>query len=225
MLPKDGSDSAWVQWASTASPLQLTVALSPREIRKVSIPKETLFLLRKAGKLEFAARVNDDPPLPLIYDSELALNFLSSNDPIHAAKMNYAEDVAGQTARAKFEIRSLTGEDPKGFVPGNGSLSLPVVDALKSQSYLWTLGSFPEGEWRNGSILTASTAQEKTFWVYAAHSLSGLLHDPKWYLNPPKKSVSETRELVAQLLKDIAAANRDSVTPIIVFDEKRAAVI
>ncbi len=223
VVPQSGGGSNWSHWASTASNLNFTVALSPRELRKISASKDALQTLRKARKLEIAARLNDDPPLPLVDDLELAMNYMSSQVPF-GLRMNYREDVTIQIAQARDYFRSQFGEDPKGFVPGNGSLSLAVADALRGQNFAWTLGGFPEGEWKRGSILNAGNSQERVFWVYGVHPVSEMLHDPQWFRGAPRKGPAETQRIVADMLAEISKANQEGSTPMVVFDEKRALV-
>lgn len=222
ILPDPAKQNAWIHHLSTASPLQFTVALSPSDLRNLGSSKDQVLAMTKAAKLEVAARLTYNPPMALIYDSELALTYLETPLPHFPAKLNYANDIAALSAKTRADFKNFLGDFPKGFVPSDGSVSLPVIEMLKQQGFDWVIAGFPASEWRNGDILNSSTSREKTLWVYSVSPLSQGLHDSQWMVNAAKRGPADTKAAVERMFDEISAAGEEGIIPIVVFDEKRS---
>lgn len=205
------AENSWIEILEKVPELRLTVALSAEDLALLMPLQKRLIELRNKGKLEIALRLNGDPPLPLIYDLDLAKMFLQGDLTLPPAKISWPEDVTGRIVRGKLAYKSFFSDVPRGFVPGGGSLNLPIAEFLKKQQFLWAVGGFPESEWGPGTVLTMRTAFEDPFLVFSAHPFSNGFHF---------KSMGE--KMAVQDLLNHLSENPSSI-PAIVLDASHCA--
>ena len=171
-LEKDG----WLGKLEQYPDLRLTVAFSSQDSRWLAGVRSQIVQLKNQSKLELALRLNGDPPLPLIYDLDLAKIHLGLNAQLPSVKIAWPEDVMGQIIREKMDFKEFWNDWPKGFVPGGGSLNLPIAEFLKKQKFYWVLAGFPESEWQKGAILTLQEGKEVPLLVLNADPLANLFY-------------------------------------------------
>lgn len=212
---------SWLSALEQFPELRFTIAFSPQDYSQLSSLRSRLQALRKKGKLDAALRLDGDPPLPLIYDLDLAKIFLSPNLSFPSTKIAWPEDVTGQILKAKMDFKFFWGDAPKGFVPGGGCLNLPITEFLKNQKFQWSIAGFPETEWSEEAVLSLNENQEEPFLIFMPHPLSKLFSSGS---NPsPGPDFARTAsEMVQTMLKELQTTN-DAIS-IVIFDELHSRV-
>lgn len=129
--------------------LRLTVAaaaegLSPEE-------RQRLAPFVAEGRLEFAARIPGDPPLPLIFDIRAAALRYEGQPP--ATDLARPQDLADRLALEREAFRSAWGVVPAGLVPAGGALSMDMLPLVRNLGFQWVaVGDYRSPESSQGWI-------------------------------------------------------------------------
>lgn len=217
ILPADQTlkETQWLELLERSNHLRVTAALSGKDLTPLTDSKNQILELKAKSKLEIAVRIANNPPLPLIYDTNSLKTFLSSGIVLPANAVACPEDVFNQILRNKLEVWKFLDEVPAGFVPGGGSLSLPIVEFLQKQKFTWTIGGFPIEEWSPGIISRFGDERDKSIAVFSADPVSNLIHSDD-------RVSASTQPWIQSLFAEIQQASQNGWIPVVVFDEASA---
>lgn len=208
----------WLEIFEKFPEIRLTVALSPEDFASLESSKNRIMELMKEGRVEIASRLDGDPPLPIIYDLEQIRMFLPPDLSLPSRKIAWPEDVSTRVMKTRTKIARWIGKFPAGFVPGGGSLSLPIAEFLKKQKFIWTVGGFPKEEWFPGEFFHYKD-ETSSIHLFSPCLASDILYNAEIGI-----SSSSEKEWGEKMFQEIQQMDRSASAPLIVFDEKHAVV-
>ncbi len=212
-----GKDSTWVQTAEKFPSAKITAAISQEDIAGLKHLLPNIQVLMNEGRVEPALRLFGDPPIPLIYDLDFVRIFLPPGVTLPHVKISRDSDVQERVARERAELKLFLGKNPEGFVPGGGSLTMPICELLKKRGFGWTAGNFPDSEWGEGAVLRLDL-DASPFTVFKVSSLSNRFHRAETQPCVWDRNQSE------QVFAEIERLNAAGILPALILDESRSCV-
>jgi hypothetical protein len=154
----DQSAPAWLKLFDKYPQLRMVIAVSPRFNRFAKEPplKEKVLALISAGRLELALQLPNAPFLPLLINTDLARTALPAGAPLPSPPFMHPEDVTQVVAKAKVDLTTAWGINPKGFVLPQGAVNADLLKQLNQLGLGWVVGALGapknEGAYRSGNL-------------------------------------------------------------------------